>query len=403
MRFVCLTISMIAIAASILPGCKKDENKNTTSTAANEFFVTGKGLKKIHEVNHKSQGFQSGFKTANMMLSTGGTMDWVFAWYSAIGTSTSYEVYRRRINVATGDTLANPGVPGNLPKEWAVSPDYYHYALWSNDLYWPTSNSVEGEPAGLPFPAAVQWKVYNNGQVFSYNATSGYGGVGKPISIAYRRNGAVVDTNYQIRHDIGPSMIRCMDMDMNMAGEVLMFFVTGDSIQVRRFRDYSLVAGIPCSALSRSYTSTITPLCNMETRRSADGTKIMGWVKDVNLGLRYNTTFVFNLTTNSIQQKLIAAKTDEGASVNNFAVADDDGNVYFREEKTIASEYSGRIMKQTPAGTSVFAEDFIKGTAANIQYMKAIGSKLYVVLMQGENTNAPAGSRETTCILTVAE
>ncbi len=401
---------ILTIAVALLAGCKKDDTKNDPPSNANSFFIEGKGLRKIHEVNHASSGNLSGFGSANMMLS-GQTLDWVFGWYSSINSATSYQPYRRRINITTGDTLANPGIPAGNPVIWLVSPSsYYFYANGTNQLYWLGATSLIGEPAGLPFSVAVAAKVYDNGQVFSYNATSGYTGFSmgqhtKPVSITYRNNGVVVDTNYLVRNNQGLEMIRCMDMEMRPNGEVLMFVATGDSIQVRRFRDNAVIAGIPCAALSVNYTNNTQPYCDLTTRRSADGSTITGFIFNNRVNPAQSTTFVYNTVTNTIQIKLNALPVNVAPlPVSYMIVFDDAGNVYYpNEPQFISGQAYGGITKQTPTGNTVLCERFLSVSSAEIEYIKAIGNKLFVVLHQGENTNAATGTKMTTYLLTVAE
>lgn len=401
----------LAITLTVITGCKKDSEKNKPDSSS--FFVEGRGLRKIHEVNHPSSGNISGFGSSTMMLD-GENLDWIFAWYSSANFALGYEPYRRRINIRTGDTLANPGVPPNNPVQWLVSPaDYYRYANGTNKLCWISGNSLVGEPEGLPLPYFVQGKVYDKGQLFSYNATSAYIGAAngkhlKPVIANFRRNGAWVDTGYQIGNYVGKEMIRCMDMEMNPAGEILMFAATGDSIQVRRFSDNVVIAGIPSAALAADYPDYSTsPYCYFTTRRSADGSTITGFINNYHAFPQESTTFVYNTSTNTIQLKLNAAsRTSRGSILGTDIVFDDAGNVYYVDNpKYVVGEDAGGITKQTPAGNSILAERFFTGTSGSLSINRiyAIGAKLFVLLHKGQNSNATASNNMTTYLLTVAE
>lgn len=407
LKFLFYLVTVLSFA--LITGCKKDSDSEKKDNESS-FFIEGKGLRKIYEENHPSSGNFSGFGSATMMLS-GETLDWVFAWFSSANNAYGYLPYRRRININTGDTLPNPGVPAGNPVQWLVSPDYYFYANATNRLCWPSSASIEGEADGLPLSAAVNWKVYDNGQLFSYNALSAYsnssnGMHGKPVSAYFLRAGVIMDANYLILDYVGPEMIRCMDMDMTPAGEVLMFAATGDSIQVRRFSDNVVIAGIPCSALSANYTDYSTSAyCALTTRRSTDGSTITGYINNYRTGPSQSTTFVYNISNNTIQLKLNALPVNVSPNpINHLSVFDDAGNVYYVNEPTfIAGEAYGGITKQTPAGNTVLAERFLKFGNAEVKRIYAIGNKLFAVLHVGENTNELYGKRTTTIMLTVAE
>lgn len=405
-QFCLLLLCILSINA-----CKKDEKKNKDSNADN-FFIEGRGLRKIHEVNHPSAGNFSGFGSSTMMLS-GQTLDWVFAWYSSTNASNSYVPYRLRINIANGDTMANPGLPKGNPAVWYVSPDkYYMYANASNQLCWRSGSSgLVGEAANLPYTSFGDGKVYGTDQIFSYNATSAYNGFSmgmhsKPVSANFLRNGIKVDTNYLIRNNLGNEMIRCMDMEMTLNNEILMFVATGDSIQVRRFRDNVVLAGVPCAALSATYTDYATSrYCDLTTRRSLDGQTVAGHINNYRVSPSQTTSFVYNTITNKLELKINALAITEGLRpINHLIVFDDNGNVYYQNEpKFIAGEAYGGITKQTPSGNTVLCERFLKVSNASIDRIYAIGNKLFALLLVGENTNAASGSKNTTYLLTVAE
>lgn len=393
----------------LLASCKKNDPKGDDTNTTNSFFIEGKGLRKIYVENHPSAGNLSGFATANMMLS-GNNLDWVFGWFSSINSATSIKRYRKRININTGDTTSTPGIPTNNPANWVVSPDYYFYANGTNKLCWLGSTNISGEASGLPFRANPGNKVYDNGQVFSYGSDVGYNGFSmgkhtKPVGIAYRRNGIVIDTNYLIRNNVGPSMVRAMDMELKPNGEVLMFVATGDSIQVRRFRDNAVIAAVACTALSADYSNFTQPYCRLTTRRSADGNTITGFIFNNRINPAQSTTFVYNTGTNTIQLKLNALPVNVSPlPVSYMIVFDDAGNVYYPNEPTfISGQPYGGITKQTPAGNTVLCERFLNVSSAVIDRIVAIGNKLFVVLHQGENTNAATGTKTTTYLLTVAE
>ncbi len=60
-------------------------------------------------------------------------------------------------------------------------------------------------------------------------------------------------------------------------------------------------------------------------------------------------------------------------------------------------------MKNTvAAGNTVLAERFLKVSNATVTRIYAIGNKLFALLHVGKNTNAAAGSRNTTIVRTVA-
>ncbi len=396
----------LSYAIVLISGCKKD-----TLDEESSFFIEGRGLRKIHEVNHPSAGNFSGFKSSTMMLS-GETLDWVFAWFSSANNAYGYQPYRRRINITTGDTLANPGVPAGNPVEWLVSPDnYYRYANATNKLCWLSGSSLEGEAQGLPLPYYVSAKVYDYGQLFSYDPNSAYNGFSggmhtKPVSAIFYKNGLMVDTNYLLSNNVGLEMIRCMDMDMNPAGEILMFLATGDSIQVRRFGDNTIIAAVPCTALSADYTDYSTsPYCYLNTRRSADGSTITGYINNNRVNPAQSTTFVYNTSSNTIEIKLNALPVNVYPNpIYQLSVFDDAGNVYYVNEPSfIAGEAYGGITKQTPAGNTVLADRFLRVSTATVQRLFAVGNKLFALLHVGENTNAASGSVNTTYVLTVAE
>ncbi|MCU0321508.1 MAG: hypothetical protein MUE72_03780, partial [Chitinophagaceae bacterium] len=135
-----------------------------------------------------------------------------------------------------------------------------------------------------------------------------------------------------------------------------------------------------------NYPSIFIPTANIITKRSQDGTKIIGLVNHIGnyvsnttgIGSAY-TTFIYDIASNTITLKVQNALIDQKEYTANCLDFDTEGNIYY-----INTPFgkNGQINKLTPTGSTVYRSDFYTSDS-RIICMKSVMDKLFVVIAKG--------------------
>jgi hypothetical protein len=337
-----------------------------------KFFNPDKGLKLVWAEKSESVGLQS-YNVGHLSLSADGYINtlYTFAGFAGTtGTQTQYKLVRKKINLQTG--VAEDGnIPNISISAASFEEEDGNFTLINNTNYLAYYNNLSllGEAPWLPVAGvdiAYPIKVYENTQILN----SYYLSFNNNIYASYMKNGTYVTENKVIA---APNY--CHALDQTLDGTALLFIAGYNSLKVYDFGTNTLLASIPIN-IYNGYSAFAPQYTIMKTRRSLDGTKIIGMIQE-NFHAPVHTGFIYDIASKSL-----SIKFDAIARVGGYHTItvdfDESANIYY---PTVINTY--QIRKISPVGDKVFLDDFI--TDAYIKKIRCAGSKLLVALSEDGN------------------
>jgi hypothetical protein len=355
----------------LLNACSKEEEKVVSDF---KFFVPNKGVKIVWAEKSSTVGLET-YNVGHLALSADGHINTLYTFTGfagTTGTQTQSNIVRKKINVKTG--VAEDGTIPNIKITSAsfVEEDG-NFTLINNTNYLAYYDNFKlfGEAPWLPVwgvDIAYPIKVYENGQVLN----SYYFKFDNSIYASYITNGV-----YATEHKVIKGPNYCHALDQTLEGTALVFTAGYNSLSVHDFGTNTLLASSPIN-LYNAYSSFAPQYTIMKTRRSLDGTKIIGMIQE-NFHAPVHTGFVYDIASKSLDIKFDAVARLGGyhTSAVDF---DESANIYY---PAILNDYDYQIRKIAPAGDKVFLEGFIN--IGHIKKIRCAGSKLILALSEDGN------------------
>lgn len=337
-----------------------------------EFFIPNKGLEKIWSEKSNNAGLIS-YNVGHLSLSSDGHINTLYDFAAFAGTTgiqTEHSVERKKINMQTG-----VAVDGNIPNITFSSASFIeedgNFILIPNTNYlaYLQGTVFSGEAPWLPVSNVGDYypsKIYENSQI----AYSYYTDFNNKINANYYSNGTSIIDSKVIS---GPNF--CHSADLTIDGVPLIFKAGYSSLQVHDFSTNTLLASAPIN-IYNAYSSFEPQYTIMKTRRSLDGTKIIGMIQE-NFHQPVFTSFVYNIANKTLEIKFDAISRVGGYHTSALDF-DDEGNIYY---PTVIDNY--QIRKISSTGDNIFLQDFL--IDAHIKKIRCAGNKLIVALSQDGN------------------
>jgi hypothetical protein len=363
------SLASLLLVFIMISSCKKEE---PIVPSGFEFFVPNKGMKMIWSEKSSTVGLES-YNVGHFSLSSDGHINTLYTFVNFAGTSgnlTQSNLARKKINLQTG--VATDGIK---PPTATYAPSFEeedgNFTLINNTNYlaYYDTYTLKGDAPWLPIQnvdIAYPIKVYENAQILS----SYYLSFNNTINASYMNNGTFI-TEAKVFN--GPNY--CHSLDQTAAGTVLLFMAGYNSLQVYDFSTNTLLASVPVN-IYNAYSSFAPQYTIMKTRRSLDGTKIIGMIQE-KFQAPVHTGFIYDIASNSFDIKFDAIARVGGyhTSAVDF---DENANIYY---PAVINNY--QIRKISPSGDNIFLQDFI--TVGYIKKLRCAGTKLITALSEDGN------------------
>jgi hypothetical protein len=373
-----IQISLVLLGAICINACKK-KTPTSTTTIGSDFFVEGKGLRKIWGIESPVTGLGS-FAIANLTATPEGKIHTVFAYTRGGvngGLNDNFK-YRKLVDATTGDTMQMPagpdvGISGYEQENGAIMLLPYTQLLAYND---PNQTGLIGEASWLPVKniGSYNRKIYKNNQTLSYNT---YNNVFTNKMETYCTiKTASIDSSFSFMPN---SAIIGASLDINESGTPFMFVATDSKIEVIDPFTNTVKTSVSSSLFNPTYNYNQTYNgINMISKRSEDNSKIIGMIVDETH--KTISTFIYTIASNTIELKLNKA-LNPVLYILNFATTslDENGNVYY-----VSNNNRTQINKITPSGDAIYKTGFLKGNGVML-CLKSVGAKLFAAV--GTNGN----------------
>jgi hypothetical protein len=372
--------------------CSKDEaEQNIVTKNESDVFVEGKGLRKIWEMKSETKSL-GGFYNGHLVYSADGFVNMLFTYGLAgvNGSPSTYTLYRKKINVINGEAVDLPLPKSGLVASSFVEEDGNVMLIPHTNLFAYRYNSsiIGGEASWLPIAGfETVPKIYENQQIVS--------------SYYLPFNNTINATIYTKTYSISQAKVInapnfCSTIDISTDGVPLIFTAGKSSLQVHNFITNTQLASIPIN-LFDAYTTFAPQDTKIKTKRSIDGKRIIGLIYESNQKApKTYTSFIYDIAANTFTLKVNKRQRQSGylAEAEDF---DENGNIFY--PTTQGADY--QIKRITPTGEEVFKTGFL--TTGYILQLKAIGSKVFVVLSSPGNITYSDDRGKGKIILTVAE
>jgi hypothetical protein len=403
------SIYLILVLLSFTFACKKKTPTSTsTTTIGSDFFIEGKGMRKIWGMKSESKGL-GGFNLSELTYSPEGYIHTFFSYgVSGVnGAPADYKVYRKKINITTGDTVATAGIPSSVPKEWMGTLQLgcleYRLVPYTDKFVYLKNGNIVGDPnwQSVPFASGFE-KVYDTKQLACF---SSYSYIINPKLIVQYYSGGIA---FPMEDKPLPVEALCASVELTKNGDPLVFTaLKSDSLQVYNYTTNTLLASIPMPLflqyLPSNYPWNYKPDATIITKRSQDGTKIICYISHnanyFTLGQgRIFSTFVYDIASKTITPKLQNVHLGPGSYVSNAQDTDDDGNLYY-----CIIENKVSIKKITPTGGDViFRTDFMQHWGSIIN-LKCVMNKVIVACGTVGSSMYSDDRAKGTLVIAVAE
>jgi hypothetical protein len=392
-----IIVLFIVLITAVLPmGCKKESSNNSsTNKVGDDLIINGKGVRKIWGMQSKRAGFGQ-FVNAHLTQAADGLVHAVFFYgYGIINGSTDVELYRKKINFNTGDTIATGGL-FNVFTSATYQEDGNCLLVPYTDLFVYGDNLARlyGEPAWLPtnsFDGSVR-KIYSDEKIVSFSKNNNNNEI---IASTYA-NGQYSDGSKLINADAFS-----FSMEMTTSGIPLIFTAGNPNLEVYNYATNVLLGSTPVNLYQKAYASGKPQDALMKTKRSMDGKKIIGVMYSRSNeipGITQYSTFIYDIALNTFAIKIDNARLEK-TNLNGFAVkyeVDEEGNLYYMDDNNTTE-----INKVTPSGETVYRTGFIKDSGIN--NIKCVGNKLFIVVTQVGNNTYSDERGKGTVVVAVAE
>jgi hypothetical protein len=397
---------VFAVAAfSIMVGCsKEDENSNVsseTATVATDIFIEGKGVRKIWATKTTRDGLGN-FRLAHLTVTPNNLLHTIFEYGGSNGGLAYNTFYRKKINIITGDTIATKGIPAT-DQYYSIAEDNGTRVLmpYTDILTYiggnATNQTIEGEASWLPvggfqggnfkgYSNFCKAKVYENQQIA---ATGVY--ILRPQDVPYIWGRIFTGGKFISAQKTFGDNALAASIELSTSGTALTFVAQKtDKLEVYDFVTEKVLVSVDLPLFKQyipsNYPAYHIPTAQMITKRSQDGTKIIGLVRHIGVPkanatqgiFMACTTFVYTIATNTLEIKVkneIIQQQYDTADCTDF---DTQGNLYYLETPYGKQAH---IQKVTPSGSAVYRSDFYKNSG--IICVKSVMDKLFVVLQKG--------------------
>ena len=404
MRFNRLLLIACLGAGLCLPACKKGADDNGPLTAA-PFFFPGHGVRALQTVTSGNNGTLRGYLTADLSLSTPNTLRWCFGQTSPTGAN---RVWRRTINIATGDTLPETGTLRGIAVE-SLNGGNIRYVPYTNRLY-----SLVQSAAGTTVDGEVQLRnasdnldhlhSYANGDILSASLSSYYqnGPIkNATLSSSIIRAGSATAVVQRITHVVSQEnkQYRVAGFELGPDGNTVALAIDAESVVALRLSDGARLAEIPFTAYSQPAAITGPTYRGVRSKRSQDGSHMSclfmthstaGEVPTV-------TTLRYDFATRQITVVVPGVKP-AGFQLSFIPQVDidDEGAFYFPQNVDAAVGKGLKIIKQTGSAQQVLATGFVADDqSVGLGFLKVISGKVFLALSgqgssPGQTTNSSA-------------
>ena len=366
--------------------CGTDSSAPTTGgTGTGEFFVSGKGLRKIWGTESVGSGL-GGYQLNDLSLTADGYLHTIFSYGvgGVNGSLATYTSYRQKISVATGDTVATPGIPAALRSvvlgTLTIGCQSFLLVPYTDVLAYVSGGVIAGTPnwQSVPLPASGGLSaVYANRDAvcFSTYPSSGPMRIIASVSVG----GTAPPAGDKL---IGDNSVAAA-VELSSAGVPLTFVIgRNDSLSVYNYTSGARLASIRVPMISQYIPAGVLPNYRPDvyiaTKRNRAGTKIIGLINNGTVRARVASTFIYDVAANSLTVKVLAAPLENVTLFLGPNVTfDDEGNVYY-----FTGGSQTQINRITPTGGDVvYRTGFIGGSrAGQLLALKHIDDRLFAVI-----------------------
>lgn len=377
--------------------CIKDLTTPVTNVG-DDFFVEGRGLRKIWSIESPVSGL--GNYSINAFTATpDGFINTVFNYTrSGVNGGLNDEFYyRKKININNGDTVSTLGIPTSVPPITTVGCISTGVVPYTDQFVYLYNGNILGNPNWAPMPYNNDFaKIYSTRQAVCYSSYFN-------VFTSLPNVGAIYFTNnststYEAKV-LGQKTL-CTSVEMAPSGQVLAFVMQKtDSLQVYDFSTRTLLASLYLpqffGCIPANYPADYRPNATLFTKRSQDGTKIIGLVTGM---CDLNSTFVYDIASSTLTPKVQNASLDYPFQMQYNSDFDEEGNIYY------IPRFSGiELRKISPAsGDVVYKSNFVTGSGGVIG-VSAVGNKLFVTCAKAGNNTYSDSRGKGAMLITVVE
>jgi hypothetical protein len=378
----------LALAVCIVNtvGCGSDSTAPVTPAIGSDFFVSGRGVRKIWGMETTQRGL-GGFLLQDMTVTGDGFVHTVFSYGvgGVNGSSASYNNFRKKINIATGDTVATAGFPPSLTSAvigtFTAGGGRYSLVPYTDVFAYFDNGKISGTPAwpSVPFPTDYLFsKVYgvNRDAAFLSTVLNTADGVTRLIG-QLTLNGVVQPITEKT---LGPTTLNA-SVEFSLAGVPLTFVIgRNDSLSVYNFSSGAQLGGVRLPMIAQYIPAGVLPSYRpavwMSTKRNRAGTKVIGMI--YNRSANVCSTFIYDIATNAFTIKLVNARLDTNLYLAATETFDDEGNVYY------VNRGSTNIVRSiSPTGGDVvYRTGFLTGRGQVIA-VRHVDNRLLMALERG--------------------
>jgi len=358
--------------------CKKETDP--TPTIGSDFFIEGKGMRVVWGMVSETIGLGA-FGLTQLTASPDGFMHTVFTYGLAgvNGSPATYKAYRKKINITTGDTLATNGINSFINTTYIGQQQSgcleYGLVPYTDKFVYSSGSFIKGDPNWQDIYFASGFaKIYDTKQAVCESFSSV---IAPYLSAQYFSNGV----NYPSTGSYINTQALSASVELPISGNPLAFIATKtDSLIVMDFTTNTMLAGIAMPLFQQyiptNYPYNHRPDSRIITRRSVDGTKIIGMVWHTANYFpqgsgRMFSTFVYDIASQTVIPKIQNSFLNTGFYLTNTEDFDDDGNFFYLTS-------SVAINKITPiGGDNAYKSEFLKNSGKVIT-IRVVSNKLIV-------------------------
>lgn len=374
--------------------CKKNNISTSTTTIGSDFFIEGNGMRKVWGMQSERVGL-GGFGINKITITSDGFIHTAFTYANAgiNGSPAEYVAYRKKINIATGDTIATIGIPAQVNKTYIGQQQFgclvFDLVPYTDKIVYLNGQLVNGDPNWQPMLFSDGFaKIYETRQAacFSYSNV-----VAPALSASYFSNG--IKSSIPARY-INPATVSA-SVEMSTNGDPLAFLaLKTDSLLVMDFKTNTILARISMDLFSQyipsNYPYNHMPDSRLYTKRSADGTKIIGTVFHAANYFpqgsgRMFSTFVYDIATKILTLKVQNSFLNTGFYLTETEDVDDNGNYFYKvQEANPTIDTKITINKVTPTESTIYKTGFLNNSSS-LLCLRMVSNKLIIAC--GTNGN----------------
>lgn len=381
-----ITNIIILFTLVLLFSCKKEKTKTPTTTIGSDFFIEGKGMRKIWGIQSERVGL-GGFGINKITTTSDGYIHTVFTYGNANpnGAPTSYVAYRRKINIATGDTVATNGIPKQIDITYLGQQQSgcltFEIVPYTDKIVYYSGSQVYGNPNWQPMAFDEGFaKIYETSQAICY----GFSNVAAPALYANFFSDGIKS---MFEGYVNPAAVSA-SIELSENGDLLAFIaLKTDSLLVMDYKANTILASVPMNLFSQyvpaNFPWNYMPDSRLITKRSEDGTKIIGTVfHSANYfpqgSGRMFSTFVYDIASKSISMKVQNSYLNTGFYLTETEDVDDNGNYFYKaQDANPNADTKITINKVTPTGSSIYKTGFLNN-ASSLLCLRVVSNKLIV-------------------------